>query len=172
MIFSSTFREFSLRYRNMFSGFHRHGRRAVLIVLISSFHLVTSAPAQDLGAELIAAARTGKILRLRALLGTGTDPNLTDKDGWTPLMRAAESGRVECVEALLEAKADVNLKNHGGASALLAASYMGHARTISVLLKRGADINIRTIAGITPLMATSYEVIKTRCRCCWTRALT
>ncbi len=82
MIFDSTMRSSSFLYRSLFPECHKLGWRAPLIVLMSSFLLASSVPAQDLGAELIEAARMGKLVRVRALLGIGTDPNLTDKDGW------------------------------------------------------------------------------------------
>ena len=39
--------------------------------------------------DLIGAAKSGDIVRVRELLDSGKDPNLQDKDGDTALMRAS-----------------------------------------------------------------------------------
>lgn len=137
----------SVRDRISFRKTRLVDHKAVLGLLLILFTLPETF-AQNVGVELIKAAQAGRIVRLRALLGVGLDPNIRDKDGWTALMRAAESGRVDCVVALLAADGDIDAKHKSGASALLAAAYMGHAQMILTLVKHGADIARRIVGGL------------------------
>lgn len=98
---------------------------ALLCVLAS-----TRASAQ--GHDLINAAISGDLPRVKALLATGPDVNASDSHGATALIAA--SGHQEIVRALIEAKADVNAVRDDGATALSLASKYGH-QDVAQLLK-------------------------------------
>jgi len=70
---------------------------------------------------------------IRLFLEKGANPNLTDKNGKTPLMNAAYKGNLAIVKLLLEFGADPNLKDSSGQSALDMAEKKGHQDVIQLL---------------------------------------
>lgn len=92
---------------------------------------------------LINAAKEGNAAQVRGLLEAGTDPNVTDKDGNTPLIYAAKEN-LAAVDMLLFAGADVNAKGEYGITPLINSfSIFGpEANAIRQrLLKAKADVN-------------------------------
>jgi hypothetical protein len=91
-----------------------------------------------------------------SLLRQGTDPNMQDSGGHTPLYRAAnecasETGP-EIVRALVRAGADVNAcSGVTRATALHMAARRGHTQLARALLDIGAAMDIRDRKGDTPL---------------------
>ncbi|GJP37363.1 hypothetical protein CLOM_g21776 [Closterium sp. NIES-68] len=81
--------------------------------------------------------------------------NVSDDEGWTPLMSASSSRRTAVVDVLLKAGADAMAVNRGGRAALHYAASKGHVAIVHSLLrspevqKRG--INQRDKVGCTPL---------------------
>ncbi len=98
----------------------------------------------------------GALLVVERLLKLGTDPNLLDQGGHTPLYAVANgcasAGGGEVVRALVKAGADVNAC--GGvtrATPLHMAARRGHVEIARALLECGAAINARDRKGDTPL---------------------
>ncbi len=91
--------------------------------------------------DIYEAAQFGDVVRLRAHLDAGEDPNATDASGTTPLMKAAASGGLPALRLLLERGADVCRTRKDGTTALHLAAMNGDAPTAALLLDRGADIN-------------------------------
>lgn len=102
------------------------------------------------------ASAAGCIAMVSLLLRLGTDPNVEDSGGHTPLYSVAnecgsETGP-EVVRALVQAGARVDA--NGGvtrATALHAAARRGHAEIARALLDCGASVNARDRKGDTPL---------------------
>ncbi len=102
------------------------------------------------------AGGAGALRVVQRLLQLGTDPNLRDRGGHTPLYAvanecASEFG-AEVVRALVKAGADVNAC--GGvmrATPLHMAARRGHVEIARVLLECGAAVNARDRKGDTPL---------------------
>ena len=86
----------------------------------------------------------------------GTDPNIINKYGDTPLHLAAK-GHLEIVRVLLEKGADVNKADEDGQTPLHLAAANGRLEIIRLLLDRGADINLAYIDGTTPLLIATQE---------------
>jgi len=102
------------------------------------------------------AAGTGCLNVVASLLRHGTEPDIQDSGGHTPLYRAAN----ECasgtgpgvVQALVRAGADVNACNGvTRATALHMAARRGYAEIARVLLECGAAIEAQDRKGDTPL---------------------
>ena len=79
--------------------------------------------------------------------------NMSDEDGFTPLMYCLENDRLKMIKFLLEKELDVNKKNNIGNTALFYAVFQSKNKTelIEKLLKKGADMNITNNAGVSPL---------------------
>jgi ankyrin repeat protein len=110
-----------------------------------------------MSADLLAAAQSGDLETLRALLAGGANPNFADENGDTALMAAAQQGHLALVEALLDAGADANARDGNGWTALFKGAYnheldTGFAPVVKALLDAGADANATIHFGITPLM--------------------
>ena len=82
---------------------------------------------------------------LEWLLQTGVDVNISDKDGWTPLLFAQTA---EQTKLLLAAGANVHARDNDGWTPLHSAET---AEQTEVLLAAGADVNAPDNDGCTPL---------------------
>ena len=89
--------------------------------------------------------------RIKELLEKGTDPNIRDGSGNTPLHFAASKGCVEVARLLLEHGADPNAQDKSGKTPLHVAAFNGHVDVVRLLLEYGADPSIRNRDGKTPL---------------------
>jgi len=111
--------------------------------------------------EFIKAAKSGNLLRLRALLETDNSlVDARDADGSTALHCASWKGHLEIVAFLLDAGSDVRDHNHNehwGTTALHAAAHANQAAIARLLLEAGADVNATDLLGKTPLHHTSFH---------------
>lgn len=118
----------------------------------------------DPGKEIIKAAKTADIPRLRDLLAK--DPSLLDardKDGSTPLHCAVWKGHEDVVVFLVQAGADVNAHNendHWDTTPLHAAAHANQSAIAQLLIDHGADVNARDREGRTPLFHTTFHKAK------------
>lgn len=110
--------------------------------------------------HLSAAACTGNMEILEALLVAGADPNRAGADGQTPLQSGIESGHPDVVHRLLEAGADPDVTDAKGrpllAVALVECHTKGdaepHLTIVKSLLRAGANPNRRN-PDDTPMLA-------------------
>jgi ankyrin repeat protein len=91
--------------------------------------------------QLMDAAGWGDAKQVRVLLRAGADPNMTDRDGSTPLYRASVQNMADNVRVLLAAGADPNVESGTGEEGLplCGAASWGHEATVRALLAGGAD---------------------------------
>ena len=92
-----------------------------------------------------------KVIQL--LLDRGANPNLGDRDGWTPLLSTnTRNGNEDIVQLLLEGGADPDLPSHFGTTVLHLAAENGNRDVVQLLIDRGAELNSNsTTYGFTPL---------------------
>jgi ankyrin repeat protein len=76
---------------------------------------------------------------LRYLLSLGTNPNLADKKGVTPIMLASQIGFVEGIEMLAQRGAKIDASNDAGETPLILAVHKRDIPMLRVLLAAGAD---------------------------------
>ncbi|XP_038603462.1 60 kDa lysophospholipase isoform X1 [Tachyglossus aculeatus] len=95
-----------------------------------------------------AAARTGDLEALDAILDMGTDLSQGDFDGRTPLHVAAREGHLGAVQRLLCHGARVGATDRDGASPLLAAVKGRHLDVIDVLRAAGAELSPKELQGV------------------------
>lgn len=114
------------------------------------------------------ASRTADLSYMRLLVELGARPDVTNRDGCTPLMAAAgigtlapteeagtESEALDAVFYLLTLGADVNAVDENGETAMHGAAYKSLPKMVRLLAERGARIDIwnrKDKYGWTPLL--------------------
>ena len=102
--------------------------------------------------ELVGAARSGSVEKIRSLVKEGADLNATaGVNGWTVLMHAVHKNQPQAVEELLAAGANPNAVIGRGTSALGMAAGYGQTDIVDALLKAGADPHLRLRDGLVAL---------------------
>ena len=128
---------------------------------------------------LIIAIWKGDVRIIKAIIGAGANPNITDNYGTTPLDAASEKGIAEVVSALIASGANVKesgpgamviasrwgfgeivkallnagveTKGEKAVKAMSQASDFGHTSVVKLLLEKGAEVNAKDFAGYNPL---------------------
>ncbi len=104
------------------------------------------------------AAALGNIEVVKQFLDSGTDVNVKDKTGGTPLDEAAGWGRKDIVELLISKGANVNAKFDGdGSTPLHLSAWKGHFEASELLITADADVNAKMEDGDTPLDLAERE---------------
>lgn len=98
------------------------------------------------------------------LIPQGSDPNLTDRLGFTPLHLAAQEFALGAARLLLAHGAEVAQVNTFGNTALFTAVFnsRGRGEMIVLLRKAGANPNRLNASGQSPLGLATYRQL----RCC------
>ena len=91
--------------------------------------------------HLRTAALKGDLAALRRALDNGADPNLSDSDGYNPLIYAVCNNNADCVAQLIEAGADPNCQTNRARTPLNSAASSGYVEVIRVLLAAGAQVD-------------------------------
>ncbi len=97
-----------------------------------------AAPASNAGGALRAAAQSGNVPRLKALLADHIDIDARDPWGRTALMLAVRGDRKEAVDVLLAAGADPNAADADGTTPLEAAAAGARPEIAAALRRAGA----------------------------------
>ena len=100
------------------------------------------------------AIESNDIDKVKLIIESGEDINVTDGRGRTPLYYAAWFGRKEIAEYLISKGADMTkgASWKGDNTPLHEAAEYGHINIVKLLLDKGVDPNIRNYPGQTPLM--------------------
>ncbi|MCR5221101.1 MAG: ankyrin repeat domain-containing protein [bacterium] len=102
---------------------------------------------------LMLAVANSNLATVRALLAAGTDVNVQNRDGATPLIAALlKNPNSEIIKMLLVAGADVNVKDQSGATPLMMAAQKSNPQVVRVLLAAGANVLAQNKNGVTALM--------------------
>jgi ankyrin repeat protein len=106
---------------------------------------------------LVDAAFVCDLIKVRALLAEGADPDAPDDDGRTPLCSAVLGGSIGLVGLLLEGGADVNARDHHGFSPLHFAAQEYLPEMARLLLAKGADPNALDEDGASVLWRAVFS---------------
>ena len=97
--------------------------------------------------SLLDAAANGDTATVLRWIAEGSDINVANEMGWTPLVMAAFNQHMETVKVLVDAGADVNHQSVNGTTVFMYAKTKvietGEYSLLDYLLQKGADINIR-----------------------------
>jgi ankyrin repeat protein/type II secretory pathway predicted ATPase ExeA len=103
-------------------------------------------------AQLLAAAASGDLRTVDALLASDAFIEARDEKGKRALMHAASSGHFAVVQLLLDKGAKVDARSATGRTALSYAAWNGHLVVLSALLRGGAQVDSNSDEGWTPLI--------------------
>src|SRR3990167_7811815 len=106
--------------------------------------------------ELFRAIVSNNLIRVRALLDGGVNPNIGDFYR-QPLGVASHYGHLEIVNELLQAGANPNIFDGNARTPLWYASEHGRLEIVKILLSYGADPNIMDMYNLTPLQWAKSE---------------
>jgi Ankyrin repeats (many copies) len=110
---------------------------AIALTLTAGLALVR---ADDLGDDLLAAARKGDVAQAKALLDKGANVNALTRYQQTPLFFACDRGNLELAKLLIERGADLNAKdNFYSATPMTWAMMKKNKDIIALLIEKGSD---------------------------------
>ena len=112
--------------------------------------------------SILDAAKGGNIAAVKQHISTGTDVNVQNELGMTPLFLATGMGHKEIAELLISKGADLNAKDKNGGTPLHIASSRGQKEIAQLLIASDAEVNAIILSGsykgITPLdLATKFK---------------
>jgi ankyrin repeat protein len=93
----------------------------------------------------------GNIEGVKLAIANGSDVNVKDELGSTPLDGAVYDGHKEIAELLIANGANANAKDEDGATPLHLAADTGHKDIVELLISKGADVNAKDEDETTPL---------------------
>ena len=102
--------------------------------------------------ELMNAATSGEVSKVKTLIENGVNPDAADSTGLTALMAASHSGKVEILELLLQAGVPIDTKDSSGYTALMFSCNSGRFSCARYLIENGANVHEVDNDGSTPLM--------------------
>ena len=102
--------------------------------------------------ELLNAATTGEVSKVKLLIEKGINLNVSDETGLNALMSASHRGHVEILKLLLDAGVSIDAKDSLGYTALMFSCNSGKLSCASYIIDNGANVNEVDNDGSTPIM--------------------
>ena len=114
--------------------------------------------------DIFDASRKGQLNEVISLYSKNPEViNLTNAEGYSPLILACYHGNEEVVRFLLDKANNINVTSNYG-TPLMAAIVKGNLKIVEMLLDRKADTNVADANGTTAMhyavMFRNYEAIK------------
>ena len=97
----------------------------------------------------------GNTKALKQHIDSGSDLNVKDQYGSTPLIIASTFGKTDIAKTLINADANLHITNNEGATPLHIASFFCRTDIVKALLEKGADKTLINNYGSTPLQSVS-----------------
>jgi ankyrin repeat protein len=103
------------------------------------------------------AATANDLLLAKKLITAGSDINLPDESGVTPLLISIRNHNFELAEYLLETGADPNIDSYENITPLMVAVVEEKIEFVKLLLKYGAKVNQTTPKGVSALVIANVR---------------
>jgi ankyrin repeat protein len=129
----------------------RHGDQKQLAALLAEGVNPNMQRSPDQETAMHFAVIQGHIEIVKQLLDASANPNITDKDGYTPLSFAASEGEKDILQLLLDRGAKIDLANNDGLTPLHVAAIQGQDEIVKILLKESKALDARDKNGFTAL---------------------
>jgi hypothetical protein len=113
--------------------------------------------AMSAGHEVISIVSRGDLAGLAALIEKGTNLEVLDSTGATPIIIAAKTGNIEMIDALAKAGAKLEAHDRAGRTALSHATWSGKPEAVKALIDLGANVNAKDETGGTPIYWAAGE---------------
>ena len=107
------------------------------------------------GIDIHTATFFGNLDAVKQHINAGSDLNVKDEYGSTPLNIAATFGKTDIALALINGGADIQTTNSEGSTPLHVAAFFCRTEIVKALLEKGADKSLTNNYGSTPLMSVS-----------------
>lgn len=105
--------------------------------------------------DLHTAAFMGNVEAIQQHIAAGSDLNMKDEYGSTPLTVAITFGKIEAAKMLIESGADINAQTSDGSTALHVAALFCRTEVVESLLTHGINKSIQNNYGSTALQTVS-----------------
>lgn len=104
----------------------------------------------------------GNLPAISQHIDAGSDLNVKDQYGSTPLIVAATFNKIDAAKLLIDGGADVNSTSNDGSTPLHTAAFYCRVEIVEALLSKNADKSIRNSYGSTALESISgpFEDVK------------
>jgi len=116
---------------------------------------ITKIEVEPPSVDIHTATFLGNTKALKQHIEAGTDINVKDQYGSTPLIIATTFGKTDIAKTLINAGADLHITNNDGSTALHVASFFCRTDIVKALLEKGADKALKNKYGSTPLQSVS-----------------
>jgi CubicO group peptidase (beta-lactamase class C family) len=100
------------------------------------------------GISLHMAALQGNVAVIKQYIKAGSDLNMKDQFGSTPLAVAITFGKTEAAKALIDAGANLTIRDNYGSTPLHLAAFFGRTEIVKALLDKGVDRYLRNNDGV------------------------
>lgn len=141
-------------------------KKLFFTLLLSFIASTTLVGCFSLSSDIWYAATDDDLSTIKDLLDSGTDIDVQDHDGETPLSSAVSFGHLKSVKFLLSKGANPNIPNKSGDTPILSVGFISDSieddlEIIRLLAKSGADMNFQDSSGDTALhIAMLYGKLK------------
>lgn len=116
---------------------------------------VTQTKVKPPSVDINTATFMGNLDAVRQHINAGSDLNVKDQYGSTPLIIATTFGKTDIAKSLIEAGADVNITANDGSTPLHTAAFLCRTEIVKALLENGADKTLKNNYGSTALASVS-----------------
>ena len=99
--------------------------------------------------DIFQAAKKNDVNSLADLIRNGSDPNVKDPNGMTPLMLAIDNQSSDAIRFLVKSKVDLNLTDKFGQTALMLAAGRNNAPAVKLLIENRANLNLVSKSRLT-----------------------
>jgi len=127
-------------------------------LLLTTVAVTSLLPINGFAGPIHNAAFSGNAEVVKHYIDAGTDVNVMNKHGWTPLHEAVTGGHKDIADLLIAKGADVNAEEaKNRITPLHWAVWRGRKEIVELLIAKGADLNVKNKDGGTPLHNAAWK---------------